>query len=162
VTRRRVLFGLLALSLLLSLWLALQPQPPAGHVDAAPPRPRSVAREPAPLPPPQRADAGRSAWPEAGEAALAAWSAPPPAPPPAVATAALPPPRRQAPPFPYRWIGRLDDGESPLVLLSGTQRSFGARAGEVLDGQWRIEQIAALGLQVTWLPTGDRVDVAPR
>ncbi len=109
----------------------------------------------APPPPP------RGAWPASATAAIASWSGPPPPPPPppppvAVATQA------PIPTFPYRWIGRLDDGVDPQALLVGPQRSFGARAGDVLDGRWRIDRVAAAQLQLTWLPTGEAVKVDNR
>lgn len=164
MSRRHAMLGLLALTLLLSLWLALQPQQPDDVVGAAPvrPRPPSATSDPAPALQSAQpsAEARRTPWPDASEAALAAWS--PPAPPPPAPTLRAAPPKPQAPPFPYQWIGRLDDGESPQVLLSGTHRSFGVRAGEVLEGKWRVERIAAQAMQVTWLPTGDLVDVAAR
>jgi len=101
--------------------------------------------------------AARGAWPAA--TALMAWSGPPaPPPPPAVAAPAQAPP----PAFPYRWIGRLDDGIGPQALLAGPQRSFGARAGDVLDGRWRVDRVAAARLQLTWLPTGAAVNVDTR
>lgn len=164
VSRRHVIAGLLVLTLLLSLWLALQPEPVAEVVATAPvrPGPPTSVRDPlaAARTAQHGASTGRTAWPEASAAALAAWSPPkPPTPPPAPQAA---PPKPQAPPFPFQWIGRLDDGESPQALLSGTHRSFGVRAGDVLEGRWRVERIASRGLQVTWLPTGDRVDVVAR
>lgn len=164
LSRRHVIAALLLLTLLLSLWLEFQPQPASEVVAAAPARPGPAAatadrstrlqtiREPA--------AAVRTAWPEASEAALAAWSPPPPPPAPPAPQAA--PPRAKAPAFPYQWIGQLDDGETTQALLSSPQRSFGVRAGDVLDGRWRVERIASRGLQVTWLPTGDLVDVAAR
>jgi hypothetical protein len=162
--RRRVMLALLVLTLSLSLWLALQPQPADDVVGAAPLRPRPPAggSDPASTPAPARsgAEARRTPWPDPTDSALAAWS-PPPAPA-AEPTQRAAPPRPQAPPFPYQWIGRLDDGEFVQVLLSGTHRSFGVRAGEVLDGKWRVDQITGQVMQVTWLPTGDRVDVAAR
>jgi hypothetical protein len=162
--------GLLLLTLLLSLWLEFQPQPAVEVVTAAPARPvpattpataTATADRSTRLPTSREpAAAGRTAWPEASEAALAAWSPPPPPPAPPVALAA--PPKPKAPAFPYQWIGQLDDGETPQALLSSPQRSFGVRAGDVLEGRWRVERIASRGLQVTWLPTGDLVDVVAR
>lgn len=99
--------------------------------------------------------AARGPWPTAGR--LLAWSGPPPPPPAPTASAAA-----TVPAFPYRWIGRLDDGVSPQALLAGPQRSFGARAGDVLDGRWRIDGIAAAQLQLTWLPTGAAVHLDTR
>ena len=91
-----------------------------------------------------------------------AWrgSAPPPAPVSAPATAAAAAPAGpQAPPFPYRWIGVLDDGQAPQALLAGPLRSSGVRAGERLDAQWRLDRIAAGQLELTWLPGSERVAV---
>lgn len=150
---RVVLFAALAGTLGLTAWLASQPDAAVvvARVDTKP-RPRvEAAPEPASTP-------VRQAWPEPDPEALAAWSAPAPPPPPAAPA----PQRPVAPPFPYKWIGRLDDGQAAQALLSGPQRSFGARAGEVLDGRWRIERIAASHLELTWLPTGDPVAVELR
>ncbi len=162
--RRRLIAGLLLLTLALSLWLELQPEPGAEVVAAAPARAEPAA---APTDPVARLAAGRTAeaaprtaWPEPSATALAAWSAPPPPAPPAAPQAA--PARPKAPPFPYQWIGQLDDGDTVQALLSSPQRSFGVRAGDVLDGRWRVERLALRGLQVTWLPTGDQVDVTAR
>lgn len=57
------------------------------------------------------------------------------------------------PPFPYQWIGRLDDGSSaPQALLAGPQRTIAARAGDTVDGHWRIDKVDATAVQLTWLP----------
>jgi len=162
--RRGVIAGLLLLTLLLSLWLELQPEPGAELVGLVPARAEPAA---APTDPVARTAAGRapeaarrSAWPEPSATALAAWSGPPPS---AMPAAPQPgPPQPKAQPFPYQWIGQLDDGDTVQALLSGPQRSFGVRAGEVLDGRWRVERLGIRGLQVTWLPTGDQVDVTAR
>lgn len=65
---------------------------------------------------------------------------------------ATPPP---VPSFSYKLIGRLDDG-IPQALLSGTSRSFGVKAGDVIDGQWRVDSVEAQTVTVTWLRTGAR------
>ena len=72
----------------------------------------------------------------------------------AVAVATPPP----VPAFPYKLIGRLDDG-IPQALLSGTSgtsRSFGVKAGDSIDGQWRVDSVEAQTVTVTWLRTGAR------
>jgi len=107
----------------------------------------------------------RAAWPAPAANTLAAWQAPPPPPP-------LPPPARAAadsapvkpapPPFPYQWLGRLDDGHGVQALLSGPQRSVAATVGTVLDKRWRIDRIDGDRLSLTWLPGGDAVIVAYR
>ena len=62
------------------------------------------------------------------------------------------------PAFGYALIGRLDDGQAH-ALLTGPLRSFDVRAGDVLDGQWRIDAVTTEGLTVTWLPAGKRQQI---
>lgn len=123
------------------------------RIAAAPtPAPESTGRWPAPP------DAqGREPWHDALAQGLAAWSAPPPPPPPPAPSTAREAARKlpQAPPFPYTLIGRIDDGE-PRALLSGPMRSFGVKASEVIDGQWRVDAILNNGLSLTWLPGSEK------
>lgn len=171
MNRRLVLASGLAATLALTAWAAWQDDaPPPGVVASAPPaRPRPAAAG-GPAPSPSRAPtaepasaATRAPWPELADAARNAWGPPPPPPPPppapAVAAAPAPPP---VPKFPFRWIGRLIEGDTTLVLLASDERSFGARAGEVVASQWRIERITDQRLEVTWLPSGDTVAVPKR
>jgi hypothetical protein len=53
----------------------------------------------------------------------------------------------------------LDDGE-PHALLSGPLRSFGVKAAEVVDGQWRIDAVEPQGVTLTWLPGGVKKNLA--
>ena len=76
---------------------------------------------------------------------------------PVVAVAAPPPPpaappQPQAPAFPYQLIGRLDDGPQTQALLAGAQRTLAAKAGDLLDGQWRVDRVEADAVHLTWLP----------
>ncbi len=176
----RLLWAALALCLLASLWLATIDDEPVAAVVQATTRPaqRTAAAAAAPRP---RTDAAASiavstdsawrlqAWPDIAAAARAGFGLTP-----AAATvvarataadaepAAAAPARPEAPPFPYRWIGRLDDGAAPIALLASNERSLGARAGDVLDAQWRVDSIAATSLQLTWLPGGDVIAVRDR
>lgn len=94
-------------------------------------------------------------WPAPGAAALAAWQGAPAAPgAAAAASAAAAPASAPAAPFPYQWIGRLDDGGAPQALLSSAQRSVSVRLGDVLDGRWRIDQTADGMLRATVLASG--------
>jgi hypothetical protein len=77
-------------------------------------------------------------------------------PPAAAAAASAPPEKPPLPAFPYRWIGQLTDEQGATVtLLASSQRSLGARAGDVVDGNWRIKAVADDRVDITWLPTGD-------
>ena len=63
-----------------------------------------------------------------------------------------------APPLPYQMIGRLVEGEGAaaveLALLNGPHRALSVRRGDVIDGQWRVEQVSSQGLSLVWLPGG--------
>lgn len=67
---------------------------------------------------------------------------PPPAPPP------------QAPPLPYAYLGRLIEGDETTVFLSRQNRNYLARAGETLDGLYRVESIEESRMVLTYLPLG--------
>ncbi|GCL62903.1 GspMb/PilO family protein [Pseudaquabacterium pictum] len=99
-------------------------------------------------------------WPAAPATALAAWQ-PPAAKP--VLTAAAPqaaaPSAPPAPPFPYRWIGQLDDGGPPQALLASAQRSVAVRLGDTLDGRWRLLRGADGRLLAQALPDGTPLPV---
>lgn len=83
----------------------------------------------------------------------AGWSAPaPPAPPPPPPAPPPAPPVATAPPFPYQVIGQLEDDRGRRVLLHGPLRGAAATQGDVLDGQWQVEQIAPTHLALRWLP----------
>jgi len=100
-------------------------------------------------------------------AAPSGWApaVPPPPPPPArparVADAAP-----VAPPFPHQWVGRFDDEASasskPLrrVVISGAVSTWVLREGDVIEGQWRIDQIQERLVRLTYLPLQQSQTVA--
>lgn len=67
-----------------------------------------------------------------------------------------PPP---APAFPYRMIGRMDIDGSPHAVLSNGKDSFEVAPTRVLDGNWRVEDLNDAGMQMTWLPSGQKISV---
>lgn len=175
--KRQLTLGVaLALTLAATLWLAVggaadnnsAAQPVAGH-SRAPVLTASSSRSAtaagltktttgtkaeaaAPL---DWAPVARPAWaqPPADDAQFAAWSPPPPPPaPPFVAPPPPPPAAPQAPPFPYQLIGRLVEGTQAQILLAGPSSTLAVRVGDVVDGQWRVDQINEGGLNLTWLP----------
>lgn len=84
---------------------------------------------------------------------VAAWGSPLPAATadaPALAAQAPAVPVVPAPPFPYELIGQIDDGTGRRALLSGPLRSLAVRAGDVIDGQWRVDQIQPQLLTLQW------------
>jgi hypothetical protein len=168
----------LAATLLASAGLAWWPDTPAADAAAGllpPPRAAALrqtdlpaARRPVPAGAPSNTSASAQQppalptrpadWPEPTPDALAAWQGPTAAPArPATAAGAQPPTapvQTAGPAFPYRWIGQLDDGGAPQVLLASAQRSVGVRLGATLDGRWRLLLGPGGVLQAQALPDG--------
>jgi len=155
------LLALLAFSLATSAWLALQPEADDLPVPAA--RPRST-----PTPRPAAAPTGpavvlagglptRAAdWPAPGAAAIAAWQGGP-APVASAPVADGAAPQRPPPaPFPYQWIGQLDDGSGrPQQLLASAQRCIGVHMGDLIDRRWRLARGANGELLAVAVDSGD-------
>ena len=92
-----------------------------------------------------------------------AWGpAQPPAPPvvrqPPPAEVIEAPPAPVAPPFPHRWVGRFNEG----AVLSGTESTWVVHAGDVIEGQWRVDQIDGQRLSLTYLPLNQTQQVVMR
>ncbi|MFG6429501.1 hypothetical protein [Roseateles sp. LYH14W] len=155
--RQIALFATLGLSLAATAWVASNDEP---EVAAPAPRRSVAAAVPAAAQDwPGPASATRTAWPEADAEARRAWADTAPPAPTAVAASPTQTPNAQpdaddaAPPFPYELVGRMTDSR-PRVVLNGAQRSLVLGAGEVVDGQWRIEAIEPGGLRLKRLPDG--------
>lgn len=139
---------------------------------AADPTALADANWPLRLPDPRDSD-----WPRQKLASSYGWepAAPPPpkpvvskpvavvlAPPPAPPEPKGPPP---APPFPYQMVGLLEqDGSTSAWLTSGASGSGGGSTRtvvpeQVLDGRWRVGAISPRGLSVTWLETGQTLQI---
>lgn len=152
--RRVLLFALLAGAVGWSAWLALnepaedgdaielaKPETPATPKPA--PAPAVASARPAPEPAIRLAQANVDLFPEQ------TWYVPPPPPPP---PPYVPPPPPQAPALPYAYMGRwLEGGETTWYLVRGTL-PVSVRAGQVLDGVWRLETVRAGMLDFTYLP----------
>lgn len=160
LSRQHLLGTALVATLAATAWTALQPEdePVAPTASsrrapvAAAPRPTAAsAASPAPT-------LERGAWADPSAEQLAAWQPlPPPPPPPAPpAPPPPPPPPPVAPQPPYQMIGRLLEGEGikavEVAMLASPNRTLSVRRGDVIDGQWRVEQIDPSGVRLTWLP----------
>ena len=77
------------------------------------------------------------------------WNPPPPPPPPE-----QPAPPPAAPPLPYAFLGKKLEGDTWEVFLSKAEQTFVARAGQVLENDWRVDKIAPPTLTLTYLPLG--------
>ncbi len=64
--------------------------------------------------------------------------------------ASAPPP--QAPPLPFAYMGKLVEDATTTVFLARQDRNYVVRAGDTIDGTYRVERIGDDGLVVTYLP----------
>ncbi len=71
--------------------------------------------------------------------------APPPPPPP-------PPAEPVAPPLPFSYLGRYQDMSKMVVILTKADRVYTVSEGEVIDGTYRVEQIADDAVNLVYLP----------
>lgn len=78
------------------------------------------------------------------------WTPPPP-PPPKPAPPPLPPPP-MAPPLPYHYLGKLQESGHLVVFLDSNSRPIAVKGGEVLDGQWRVDEITPRMVRFTYIP----------
>lgn len=149
--RRALVFGTLAAVVAWSAWLAVTEDAGDEVVEpakplAAPPVPRAAALAVAPV---AREEAPRLALARANLFPEQTWYVPPPPPPP---PAYVPPPPPQAPPLPFVYLGRWQEGGQVTYYLMRGALPVSARAGEVIDGAWRLEPVAGGLLNFTYLP----------
>lgn len=72
------------------------------------------------------------------------WFVPPPPSPPS------------APPLPYTYLGKYIDGKETVVFLSTADQNLVVRKGDVLDGNYRIDDIAPPTMTITYLPLNQK------
>ena len=128
--------AVLLLALLAGWWLNRETEPEAPP-PAASPAAGSVAPRPAgKLPPAQRAGAERPAGEIVDIFAVRTWEPPPPP------AAAVEPARPQAPPLPFRFMGRIaEPGKPPVFLLLQDDRVVPVKLGDRIGGAYRLEKL---------------------
>lgn len=64
-----------------------------------------------------------------------------------------PPPPPQAPPLPFNYMGRMDDGPNGNVIyLADQEKSYTVKIGSKVGQQWRLDQEDKHNLHFTYLP----------
>lgn len=71
---------------------------------------------------------------------------------PEVAPPPPPPPPPQAPPLPFRVLGRYTDQKGGYVLLANDQRGIAVRLGDVIDGTYEVKVIEESSMTLIYLP----------
>jgi hypothetical protein len=64
-----------------------------------------------------------------------------------------------APPVPFRYLGKIVDGERTAVFLVRNDEHFLAVPGATLAGQYRVEDITSTAITLVYLPLGTRQSV---
>jgi hypothetical protein len=157
--RQRILYGALAITVVLSAASGmgrqtadepvLPPKTPMPH----------VSRQPAPTLPrielerlqQQEATSQTDTKPSHAFRAMS-WYVPPPPPPPRPPPKPLPPPPPTAPPMPFSFMGRYEEEGSRIILLIRGERIYTVSEGEVIDNTYRVERLAGGLLELTYLP----------
>lgn len=79
---------------------------------------------------------------------------PPPAPPPAAVKPAPPPLAPTAPPLPFKFIGRLADGDKLVAFLDLGGEALSVSTGDAVQNTYRVERITEGEITFTYLPLG--------
>lgn len=69
---------------------------------------------------------------------------------------AVKPPRPQAPPVPYKYFGKMMEGDVPRAFLYQGDNVVVAKVGDVLANKYRVENISPENVSLTYLPLGTR------
>ena len=90
------------------------------------------------------------------------FGTPPPPPQPKAPAAAEAPPPPVAPPVPYRFAGRVLRGGEEEVLVSKGEFVFPIKAGDTLDGMYKVKAIRNNRIELVYLPLGseDRIAIS--
>lgn len=74
------------------------------------------------------------------------WYVPPPPPKPE------PPPPPAPPPLPFKYMGKLLDDGKLTVFMTKQDRNYAVKAGDTIEGAYRVESVDAQRVLFTYLP----------
>ena len=77
-----------------------------------------------------------------------------------VVVAAAPPPRPEAPPLPFTYLGKLVEDGRTTLFLAREDRNYVVRAGDTIDGTYRIEEIRDAAAVFVYLPLKSKQTLA--
>lgn len=153
MTPRQVLLIAALAATLVAVWLGDDVGDAPGEdasavVEAAPRKAARVAAATTARMPGQEAAAARFAIGGTDLFPPQSWKSPP-APVPVVV--APPPAPPQAPPVPFKYVGRWDADDGASIFLAQGEQVVTLRIGQEL-AQWRLDSINASGMNFTYLP----------
>lgn len=74
------------------------------------------------------------------------WYVPPPPPKP------VPPPPPAPPPLPFTYMGKLLEEGKLTVFISHQDRNYAVKAGDTIEGSYRVDKVEAQRVLFTYLP----------
>ncbi len=153
-TRHRLLAAALIVTLVAAFWPASEDDR-VEVVESSRPVGERPAVESATVPParsgpqPKAIPAERLAKMQANLFPRQTWVPPPPPP---KAYVPPPPPAPKPPPLPFKYLGQwVDAGQLTIFLVQGEQ-PIAIQAGQVLPGNWRVDEINERQVVFTYLP----------
>ena len=155
-TRRNLIIGLLALTALAAILAPDAPQPITGN--SASIRTTHSALRPAPSPMPESGAMLPEKRPALAYEPKDIFQLEKPA----MTAAELskvqrqPAPPPMAPPLPFVYMGKILDRGQRSVFLTRDERAYVAKAGDVLDGVYRVDAIKPPVLELTYLPLSQK------
>jgi hypothetical protein len=157
-----LLGGTLALTLAAARFVGGEDAVPAAASGAATEPPAPARQRPAPPEPEVALDRLAARTPRAPEAdpfRALSWQTPVQAEA-RKSVPATPPARPQAPPLPFTYMGKLlEDGKTTVFLVQG-ERNLIVRAGDTIDGTYRVDRIGEHAMTITYLPLGQAQQLA--
>lgn len=69
---------------------------------------------------------------------------------------AVKPPPPSAPPLPFTYLGRIEDGGMTMVFVARQGNNYSVRKGDVIDSTYRVEEISPGAVTFTYLPLNTR------
>ncbi|WP_211462932.1 hypothetical protein [Collimonas silvisoli] len=85
------------------------------------------------------------------------WTPPPPPPPKELPPPPPPPPT--APPMPFNFVGLLQDQAKPTAFLAKDDQLLLVKAGDTVEGSYRIDAVSAKEIVLTYLPLNQRQSI---
>lgn len=83
-----------------------------------------------------------------------------PPPPPAQEEAESAPPPPSAPPMPYSYLGKMTEDGKVVVFLGKQDNNYSVHTGDVLDGLYRVDEIADQTISMVYLPLNKKQTIA--
>ncbi|MFN0161429.1 MAG: hypothetical protein ACKVQQ_09375, partial [Burkholderiales bacterium] len=63
---------------------------------------------------------------------------------------------RKPPALPFRFVGRVEEGNRAAAILLFGQATLVVRVGDTLERNYRVEEVGARALVLTYLPLNER------